>query len=66
MKYAIYFLMLFAVAMMVLFATMIDFSNLLGDESSYGLIGFLAAFCSLIVLAILRVSQKVKQAYQAS
>lgn len=65
MKYVIYFLMLFAVAMMVVSATLIDFSNAFGEESSFGLIGFMVSLCSLILLGILLVSRALKERYES-
>ncbi len=65
MKYVIYFLMLFAVAMMVLSATLIDFTNVFGEESSFGLIGFMVSLCSLILLGILLVSMALKERYES-
>jgi len=63
MKYFIYFLMLFAVGMMVLSASLIDFKDVFGAESQFGSIGFMASFIVLIVLVILLASKKVKEKY---
>lgn len=65
MKYIIYFLMLFSVAMMILSVTLIDFSNVFEDESSFGLIGFMVSLCSLILLGILLVSRALKERYES-
>lgn len=65
MKYFIYFLMLFAVGMMILSLTLIDYSNVFGQESSFGLIGFLVSLCSLLILSILLVSKALKEKYDS-
>lgn len=61
MKYFIYFLMVFAVAMMVLSASLIDFSNIFGEESRFGSIGFMASLIVLVLLFILLASKRIKQ-----
>ena len=66
MKYFIYFLMVFAVAMMILSASLIDFSDVFGEESKFGSIGFMASFIVLVLLVILFVSKKIKQKYEES
>lgn len=66
MKYFIYFLMVFALAMMVLSASLIDFSNVFGEKSKFGSIGFMASFIVLVLLVILFVSKKIKQKYEES
>lgn len=63
MKYFIYFLMLFAVAMMVLSLSLIDFNNVFGEESQFGSIGFMASLIILVLLVILLASKKVKEKY---
>lgn len=57
--------MLFSVAMMILSVTLIDFSNVFEDESSFGLIGFMVSLCSLILLGILLVSRALKERYES-
>ncbi|GGE25349.1 hypothetical protein [Psychroflexus planctonicus] len=63
MKYFIYFLMLFAVAMMVLSLSLINFDNLLGEESQFGSISFMASLIVLVLLIVLLASKKVKEKY---
>lgn len=63
MKYFIYFLMLFAVAMMVLSLSLIDFDHVLGEESQFGSIGFMASLIVLVLLIILLAAKKVKEKY---
>ncbi len=63
MKYFIYFLMLFAVGMMVLSISLIDFKDVMGEQSQFGSIGFMASFIVLILLVILLASKKVKEKY---
>lgn len=65
MKYFIYFLMVFAVAMMALSASLIDFTHVFGEESKFGTIGFMASFIVLVLLSILLVSKKIKEKHDA-
>ena len=65
MKYFIYFLMLFAVGMMALSVSLIDFNNVMGEQSQFGSIGFMASFIVLILLVILLASKKVKDKYDS-
>ena len=65
MKYFIYFLMLFAVGMMVLSISLIDFNDVMGEQSQFGSISFMASFIVLILLVILLASKKVKDKYDS-
>ena len=64
MKYFIYFLMLFAIGMMILSLSLINFDNVFGCESQFGSIGFMASLIIFVLLIILMVSKKVKERYE--
>ena len=55
--------MLFAVGMMVLSISLIDFNDVMGEQSQFGSIGFMASFIVLILLVILLASKKVEDKY---
>ncbi len=60
MKIFIYVLMVLALLMMILNMTKIDFQDPLGKDSIVAVITTLAAACSILVLAILRTSQQIR------
>lgn len=64
MKYFIYFLLLFALAMMALSASLVDFQDVFGEESKFGSIGFMASLIVFVLLVILLLSKKLKEKYE--
>lgn len=64
MKYFIYFLIVFAIAMIGLSISLIDFDDVFGEESQLGAISLLASLIVLVLLVILLVSKKVKEKYE--
>ncbi|PZD78514.1 hypothetical protein [Mesonia sp. K7] len=63
MKYLIYFLIISAAALLIYNATLLDFSNLFGEESSVALACVLACLCVIVLMFILLVSRTIKQKY---
>ncbi|NNK88221.1 MAG: hypothetical protein HKO90_08060 [Flavobacteriaceae bacterium] len=61
MKVFIYILMILAVVLVVYNGTHIDFNDPFGDDSIVAVITAIAGLCALMVLAILRTSQKIKE-----
>lgn len=61
MKIFIYILILFAVIIIIYNATLLDFSNILGDRSSLALIGIISASCVIVLLAILLTSKAIEK-----
>lgn len=59
MKVFIYILIAVAVAVIGLNITKLDFSNLLRGDSSIAVIGVLAGMCTILMLGILLISQKI-------
>ncbi len=61
MKIFIYLLMLLAVGVIIYNFTLLDFNDLLGDESSLALIGIVAAACVLVLMGILLTSKAIAE-----
>ncbi|MBT0607836.1 hypothetical protein [Aequorivita echinoideorum] len=59
MKTLIYILIAAAAALVIYNAFQLDFNNLLQDDSSIAVISILAGFCSILLLVILLISQKI-------
>lgn len=59
MKIFTYSLILIAIVLTVFNATKLNFENLFEGESSVAAIGILAAACVVLLLIILRISQKI-------
>tara|TARA_R110002072_G_scaffold142804_1_gene288245 strand:- start:14653 stop:14847 length:195 start_codon:yes stop_codon:yes gene_type:complete len=64
MKIFTYILIAIAVALIIYNATILDFDNLLQGDSSVALIGVLASACVILLLVILKVSQKIAKKKQ--
>ncbi|MEL4307187.1 hypothetical protein [Joostella sp. CR20] len=61
MKVFIIILMLVAVAMIGVNVTMLDLNNPFEGESMIAVIGIVAAFCAILILAIFYQSKKIEQ-----
>jgi len=59
MKIFTYSLILIAIVLTVFNATKLNFENLFEGESSVAAIGILAAACVILLLIILRISQRI-------
>lgn len=59
MKIFIYILMLLAAGVIIYNFTLLDFNDLLGDQSSLALIGIVAAACVLVLMGILLTSKAI-------
>lgn len=60
MKIFIYILMVIALFLFIFNMTRIDFQDPLGEDSIVAVITTLAAACAILVLAILRTSQQIR------
>ncbi|MBB4119331.1 MAG: hypothetical protein ACTJGD_02185 [Mesonia hippocampi] len=61
MKYFIYFLIVTAIGLLIFNATMLDFTNIFGKESSVALVGILACLCVIVLMIILLMSKAIKK-----
>lgn len=59
MKIFIYMLMVLAVVVIIYNFTLLDFNNILGEQSALALIGILAAACVLVLMGILLTSKAI-------
>lgn len=59
MKIYSYIIIAFAVALMVLNITMLDFNNLFQGDSLYALIGIVALLCAVCIVLIYRTSKMI-------
>ncbi len=59
MKIFTLFLALIAVALIAYNITILDFSNLLGKDSTVALISIIACICAILLLLILHSSKKI-------
>lgn len=59
MKIFIYILMALSFGLIVYNATILDFDHLLKGDSSVAVIGILAGFCAILILAILLISKMI-------
>ena len=60
MRIFIYILMALAIFLLIFNLSKVDYSNPLGPDSIVAVITSIAAGCALLVLAILRTSQQIK------
>ncbi|MGV6830154.1 MAG: hypothetical protein ACWA5P_01155 [bacterium] len=61
MKYFIYLILALAIILIAYNITLIDFNNVLGDESIVPVSTVLAGLCSILILLILLVSKKISK-----
>lgn len=59
MKILIYILMALALIVIIYNLTLLDYSNLFGNENSLAFIGILSATCVLVLLGILLTSKAI-------
>ena len=59
MKFLVYLLIIIAAALIIFNATRLDFDNLFEGDSSIAFIGILASACVILLLLILKVSQRI-------
>jgi Na+/melibiose symporter-like transporter len=65
MKYFIYFLMISALGLFVYNLTMIDFSNVMGEDSKVAVACTLASLCVIVLMLILLISREIKKRAEA-
>ncbi|WP_124981812.1 hypothetical protein [Nonlabens xiamenensis] len=65
MKYVYYSIIMLATASFIFNATKLDLDNLLVGESQIGVISMIAALCVVVLMAIMLVSQRIKNKYEA-
>ena len=54
-------LVVLALALIIFNITLLDFSNLLGDDSLVGLIGIAASICAICIILIFRMSKIIEE-----
>ncbi|MFN8274893.1 MAG: hypothetical protein U0X58_08450 [Flavobacteriaceae bacterium] len=54
-------LLAIALALVIFNITLLDFSNLFGEKSMVALIGVVASFCAVCVLAIFKISKIIAE-----
>lgn len=54
-------LLVIALALVIFNITLLDFSNLFGEKSMVALIGVVASFCAVCVLAIFKISKIIAE-----
>ncbi len=64
MKHFINVLMIIAILLIGFNLTQVDFSNPFGDESIVAAITVLAGLCTILLLAILKVSKKIDDKFK--
>jgi len=60
MKIFTYILSIIALGLIIFNLTQIDYNDPLGDKSTVALITILAGLCTILLLAILRISKKIE------
>jgi hypothetical protein len=64
MKIFTYIVIALAFFFIVINTLMLDFSNLFAGDSLVGLIGIVAALCSVAILLIFRISKSIENKYK--
>ena len=64
MKYFIYFLIISATILLGYNATLLDFNDLMANDSSIALAGILACLCVIVLMLILLMSRAIKEKYE--
>lgn len=54
-------LLVIALALVIFNITLLDFSNLFGEKSIVALIGVVASFCAVCILAIFKISKMIAE-----
>jgi uncharacterized membrane protein len=61
MKYAVYGIIILAIASMVYNGLRLNFSNLFAGDSQIAVISMIAALCVVVLMSILLISYKIKE-----
>ncbi|WP_304038518.1 hypothetical protein [Mesonia mobilis] len=65
MKYFIYFLMLFALGLLIYNVTIIDFNDLMAKDSKVAVACVLSSLCVIVLMLILLISREIKKKAEA-
>lgn len=65
MKYFIYFLMLSALGLLIYNITLIDFNDIMGENSKIAVACVLSSLCVIVLMLILLISREIKKKAEA-